>query len=327
MTDKKKMPIIPLEVIPVKDSRIVKGEAGNALLVTDIIYTGYEFTCGEMSAFFIALKDGLKILGSKCPKCGIIRCPVVMKYCPDCEFEEMELVELPDIGIMASTASITYFAHALFQYKVPFGRGYVFLGDSVMALPVNVYTTKGLLTSGVFKKDTAVKIVFRDQREGRITDIFAVPAGELSEEQLAKSPLMESDLVWEESQEPKIEPTDDGRTAFVGLMLKLGKFAAQVTENERARKDINAQCTIQVKTGGGPFVIYINNGEFRINEGESGGANFVLCCSIETLLNWISLRECLVNAIIRGDAWIPSGAALPTIFKLDRVPRSLTLVR
>ena len=75
---------------------------------------------------------------------------------------------------------------------MPFGRGRVILEGADTALPIHVYTTKGVLTPFIFKQGTPVKVVFRDQRIGKPTDVFAVPESELTPEQLAE---LDADIV------------------------------------------------------------------------------------------------------------------------------------
>jgi hypothetical protein len=68
---------------------------------------------------------------------------------------------------------------------VPFGRGRIILEGTDTALSINVYTTRGILVPGGITRGTEMKIVFRDERVGEISDIFCVPTSELTAEQVA----------------------------------------------------------------------------------------------------------------------------------------------
>src|SRR6266705_1348552 len=122
--------------------------------MNEVMFIFYKWIKGEFSRYFLGLRDAMKIHGIRCPKCRAIRVPPFELMCPDCEFAEMEYVEMPDRGVMNSTPPITYFAHSLFQSFVPFGRGRVVLEGAETALPIQVYTTKGILTPCIFKRGT-----------------------------------------------------------------------------------------------------------------------------------------------------------------------------
>jgi hypothetical protein len=68
----------------------------------------------------------------------------------------------------------------------PYGRGRVIFNGADTALSVNLYTTTGILVPGIINKGTEVKLVFRDNRIGEMTDVFCVPTAELTKEQVGK---------------------------------------------------------------------------------------------------------------------------------------------
>lgn len=62
----------------------------------------YHWWAGETaSKFLISLRDGKKILGTKCAKCNRVYVPP-RKACPDCFSENSEWVELPDEGTLVA---------------------------------------------------------------------------------------------------------------------------------------------------------------------------------------------------------------------------------
>ncbi|HEX2987779.1 MAG TPA: hypothetical protein VHS06_06365 [Chloroflexota bacterium] len=164
--------LIPTEAIPEQGGEIVSIDGKGYLMLNDAMFTFYRRSMGELTPFFLALRDEKKILGARCTNCGIVRVPPFATRCPDCNFAPTELVEVGDVGRMLNTPPITYFANALFQQQVPFGRGRVVLEGADTAISVNIYTSKGILVPGLITKDTEVKVVFRKDRTGEITDLF-----------------------------------------------------------------------------------------------------------------------------------------------------------
>lgn len=318
--------LIPSEYIPDAESRTITINGKDYLEVNDAMFTFYRRSMGELSPFFLALRDAKKVLGCRCAKCGIVRVPPFMTRCPDCNFAPTELVEVEQVGVMNSTPPITYFATSMFQHMAPYGRGRVILRGADTALSVNVYTTSGILVPGLVKKDTEVKIIFRDNRYGEISDIFCVPTSELSQEQIAKNGLQESDLDWSGAIEPPLPGADDRDVAACKDTLKaLQSIAAQMNRSERARKDIAGwKRSIQVKTRGGQFALEIDDGDFRIEEKILPAPDFVMVCQDpKVLLDGLAYRGALTNSIIMGKLWISKNMEFTTIFKLDRMARSL----
>lgn len=318
--------VIPLHMIPDVGSEVVEVDKERFLQTNEAMFTFYKRTKGEHSSYFLALKERKLILGGRCPKCKLVRVPPFELYCPECDFAELELIEMPDTGVMNSTPPITYFAHSLFQHQVPFGRGRVFLDGADTALPINVYTTRGVLTPRIFKKETPVKIVFRDKRLGKPTDIFAVPLSELKAAQRRKKGLLESQLDWTGAKAPKIpKPTKKAKENLSAVMDELQDLASKVAKSPRAQNDLAGwKRTIQVKTGGGPFVVQIARKRLKFQRGTIKKADFIMVAKDPRLFqDWVNFQESLTNAIIAEKLWISKNSEFVTVFKLDRVPRSL----
>jgi len=318
--------VIPLHMIPDVGSEVVEVGKERVLQTNEAMFTFYKRTKGEHSPYFLALKERKVILGGRCPKCKLVRVPPFELYCPECNFAELELIEMPDTGVMNSTPPITYFAHSLFQHQVPFGRGRVLLDRADTALPIHVYTTKGVLTPRIFKKGTPVKIVFRDSRMGRPTDIFAVPVSELKAAQRRKKGLLESELDWAGAKEPKTpRQTKKAKEKLSAVMDQLQDLARKAAKSTRAQHDLAGwKRTVQVKTGGGPFVIQIAGKRLKFQAGTVKKADFIMVAKTPKLFeDWINFRDSLTNAIIAERLWINKNAEFITVFKLDRIPRSL----
>jgi uncharacterized OB-fold protein len=318
--------VIPTHMIPNEGSEVLEIDHGRYLQTNEAMFTFYKRTKGEFSPYFLAIRERKVILGGRCPKCGLVRVPPFALGCPECDFEPLELVEMPDTGVMNSTPPITYFGHSLFQHQVPCGRGRVVLDGADTALPINVYTTRGVLTPRIFKKGTPVKVIFRDERVGRPTDIFAVPLSELTKAQQKKKGLLESDLDWQSPREPRIpSPTAAAKKELGQVLERFEEISRQIAASPRAKKDLAGwKRTIQVKTPGGPFVLEIADRNLKTRPGKTSKPDLVMVCKNPSLFkSWMDSKESLTNAIIKEDLWISVNAEFITVFKLDRVPRSL----
>ena len=179
--------VIPEKYIPDVGSHIETIDGKDYLITNDAMYTFFRRTKGEFSSFFLGLRDEKRLFGCKCSKCGLVRVPPFLTHCPDCNFAPTEQVEVEQVGVMNSTPPITYFATSLFQHMAPYGRGRVIFNGADTAISVILYTTTGILVPGIIKKGTEVKLVFRDNRIGEMTDVFCVPTAELTEEQIEKN--------------------------------------------------------------------------------------------------------------------------------------------
>lgn len=322
-----KKTVIPLDIIPPVYSEILEGEEGRYLQRNTAMFTFYKKTQGEHSEFFIKILEETKITGAKCTSCGQIICPPFMLRCPECNFADMEKIELPDTGEMVSSPSITYFANSRFLYEVPFGRGRVYLGDADTALSMHVYTTKGMLRPGVFTKGTKVKVVFRRERIGNLTDIFAVPVSELTPEQIAKSPLFEDELDYSSPKEPEFKVMDEYKGIYSELVGNLKQTCENVKKSPRAQKNLaDWKRHMLVKTGGGNFYLTIDNGSLTFtNEADfKETEDFVIVCEDpKHLYEWVIDKCAITNLAIDGTMWISKNPEFMTIFKLDRLNRSI----
>jgi len=291
-----KKKVIPSEYIPDAERRTINVDGKDYLEVNDAMFTFYRRSMGELSPFFLALRDEKKMLGCKCTRCGIVRVPPFMTRCPDCNFAPTEPVEVGQVGVMNSTPPITYFATSMFQHMAPFGRGRVILEGADTALSIIVYTTTGILVPGLVTKGTEVKVIFRDNRIGEISDIFCVPTSELTNEQIARKGLQESELDWSAAVEPRLPAAGDRDAAAYKEALKgIQGIAAQMNETERARKDIAGwKRDIRVKSTGGQFAIEIDDGYIRVEEKALEAPDFVMVCEASLM------------------AW-PTGVPLPTL--------------
>jgi uncharacterized OB-fold protein len=324
----KKQKIIPDEFIPEVSSKVVTIDNQDYLLQNDAMFTFYQRSAGELSPFFLAIKNDRKILGCKCSKCGLVRVPPMMTHCPDCEFAPTKLLEVGQTGTMLSTPPITYFATSMFLDKAPFGRGRVILEGADTALSVMLYTTTGIMVPGLIKKGTQVKLIFRDERVGQISDIFCVPALELTREQVAKKGLLESEINWEAPKEPAFpKPTEKDKANFKQSVNEMQALAVTMSQSKRARRAIEGwKRNIAVKTKAGEFAIYIDNGNFKIEDKKVASPDFVMACEDpNTLLYGLMYKGSITDSVITKKLWISKNLEFNTIFKLDRLARFLVM--
>jgi uncharacterized OB-fold protein/putative sterol carrier protein len=322
--------VIPSHYIPDVGSQIRTIEGEDYLVTNDAMYTFYQRSKGELSRFFLSLRDEKILLGCKCSQCGLVRCPPFLTHCPDCNFAPTELLEIDQVGLMNSTPPITYFATSLFQHMAPYGRGRVIFRGADTAMSMNLYTTTGILVPGMIKKGTEVKLVFRDERVGEVTDVFCVPTAELTQEQIVKKGLLETEIDWEKPVEPELPPSSpDDVALFNQIVTEVASIIDEMNRNERARKDIAGwKRKIGVKTRGGRFAIIIDDGNIRLEAKEPQAADFVMVCDDpQALLDGLAYKGALTDAVIEKRLWISKNIEFMTIFKLDRMARSVARSR
>jgi uncharacterized OB-fold protein len=318
--------VIPAEYIP-EVASYTETIGGQAYLISnDAMYTFYRRSKGEFSAFFLALRDEKRLLGCKCRDCGLVRVPPFLTHCPDCNFAPTEQVEVGQVGVMNSTPPITYFATSLFQHMAPYGRGRVVFSGADTAMSVLLYTTTGILVPGVIEKGTEVKLIFKDERIGAMTDVFCVPTSELKEEQIKKKGLQESEIDWESPVEPDLpEATERDVRIYKESFAAMETIIAEMNRNQRARKDISGwRRDILVKTRSGAFTIFIDDGDIRIEARAVASPDFVMVCEDpRTLLDGLDYKGAITDAVINKKLWISKNMEFLTVFKLDRMARSV----
>jgi uncharacterized OB-fold protein len=324
--------VIPHEAIPEVMSRISISPEDNFVCVerTEPMFTTYWATAGEVSPFFLAVMKEKKILGARCPKCKMVICPPYMTRCPLCQNDDYSLVdletgiEMPQVGYMLGTPPITVFANARFARYAPFGRGRVILGESQSALPIQVFTTTGFLKPGIFKAGTKVKIVFRKVRMGFSTDYFAVPLDEVPEKLREKNGLEETALKWKSMEigEPRV--IDAFKKQFPKALQAVSKFVGAIPRSPRAQRDLaNWTRKIQIKTGGGKFGLLLDKQKIKVVKDKVPRPDLVLVVEDPSqFIGWTN-GDSLVNLIRTGGAGINNLQDMETVFKLDRLHRSI----
>ncbi len=324
--------VIPHEAIPEVMSRITVSPEDKAVCLerTESMFTTYWASAGEISPFFIAVMKEKKIIGARCPQCQMVICPPYMTRCIVCQKEDFSMVdmevgvEMPQVGWMLGTPPITVFANARFARYAPFGRGRVILGESQSALPIQVFTTTGFLKPGIFQRGTKVKIIFRKNRMGFSMDYFAVPLDEVPEKLRDKNGVEETALKWKSTEISEPQVTDAHKKQFSKMFQAVTKFVSAIPKSPRAQRDLaNWSRKIQVKTGGGKLGLILDKQRIKVVKEKVPRPDLVLVLEDPAHLVGWTHGDSLVNMIRMGFAGINNLQDMETVFKLDRLPRSI----
>lgn len=312
---------LPREVSEVKGK-----DPGTYLQFNSHMVTFYQQTYGELSRFFLALREG-RLIGSHCGVCKQVMVPAATWHCPTCDFAEMTEVDLPHRGVLAATAPITIFPSASFIGDAPFCRGYVDVAqDAPIAsfLPARLRTTTGLPRPGIFVKGIELKLVFEDQRIGSIRDIFFVPMAEIAEPLRDKKLLLASELNFSTPPTPAVEKSDAAAKELALAMAAMRAMAAKVEKSPRAQKDLGARShAIGFRTGGGDFTLGISGGRIQLADGLPATPDYVMVAADpKVFTRWVADGS-LTDAAVEGSLWLPHKEAFGILPILDRLPRSV----
>jgi len=305
----------------------VKGkDPGTFLEFNTHMVTFYKQTYGELSRFFLALREG-RLIGSHCKKCKQVVVPASTWHCPQCNFAEMQELELPHRGVLAATAPITIFPSASFIGDAPFCRGYVDVAtDAPIAsfLPCRLRTTTGLERPGIFVKGVELKLVFEDKRIGCIRDIFYVPMSEVPAKLRDKKPLLASDLNFETPPTPAVAHNTAAETSLRDALKAMRSMADKIARSPRAQKDLAGRThAIGFKTGGGDFTMNVSSSRMSFAEGLPAKPDLVMVAADPAVFSrWVADGS-LTDAAVEGALWLPNKQAFGILPILDRLPRSV----
>lgn len=144
------------------------------LEVKDSIVNDYVYSYGGVSRFFRDMMEHSKLTGTKCPKCAKEWCPPRV-YCPDC-YEKCAWVELPTTGVVKACTFAYYVPsnYALHKYiDMPYVLALIQIDGTASCLQSIVHVEQVVV--GSVKAGDKVKAVFREKREGKLTDVYFVP--------------------------------------------------------------------------------------------------------------------------------------------------------
>ena len=163
-----------------------------------------------------------------------------------------------------------------------------------------------------------------------MTDVFCVPTAELNEQQIGKKGLLESEIDWEKPTEPDLgQPSEADKSLFAEAVKEIGSIIQAMNRNERARKDIAGwKRDILVKTRGGEFAILIDDGNISLKDGNlPSRTSLWYAMTLVLLLDGLSYRGAITDSVINKKLWISKNMEFNTIFKLDRMARSVARAR
>ncbi len=312
--------------LPREVSEVAGKDPGTFLEFSSHMVTFYKQTYGELSRFFLALRQG-RLIGASCARCNQVMVPAATWHCPTCDFAPMHEVELPHRGVLAQTAPITIFPSASFIGDAPFCRGYVDVATAAPIasfLPARLRTTTGLPRPGIFVKGLELKLVFEDERRGSIRDIFFVPMREVPEALRAATPLLASQLDFATPPVPEVTHTAARVWALGEALASMRVLAEKITRSPRAQKDLAGRThAIGFRTGGGDFTLRITEGRLRLTEGLPPQPDWVMMAEDPAIFTrWVADGS-LTDAAVEGALWLPGKEAFGILPILDRLPRSV----
>lgn len=138
----------------------------------------YLYSYGGVSPFFVGLRDEKVIKGTRCPDCSNVYCPPRTK-CPTC-YVSTEWIDLPPTGTVVSAVDCYYVPpnYDLHRYlTLPYTLALIQLDGATTGL-YSVVSTSGRHRQGLVRPGDRVRARFREQREGRLTDVYFVPERE-----------------------------------------------------------------------------------------------------------------------------------------------------
>jgi uncharacterized OB-fold protein len=289
---------------------------------------------GEQSTWLLALKEKAVIVGARCPKCQQVYAPAYCEWCgnPTCRLEKLDIIELPDVGMITDAEPvITLFAPARMSGQAPFAHGLVHLKDSKIDATVDMMfgleTTDGVIRPGVYEAGTPIKLVFKDdaEREGYITDVFCLPQKELSKAQLAKRPLLRSDIDWREPSPPKYADDADAARHLKEVRGQIAKFFEGVNKSPRNQSRLRVlDFTAKVVTGGGAFAMGVRGGAIRLLDEMPQQVTSTLAIKDPAALQDWTQGKALTNLFALGQLWMSNRVGVRILEDLDRLWRAAT---
>ena len=139
----------------------------------------YNYDIGETaSRFFVALRDNARLLATQCPDCGRVLFPP-RSFCEQC-FVSLKghWIEIKPEGILEAFTVVTEDYYFPDMPETPYVICLVRFGEASTAIP---QILRGVDLSDPKKAAQGlsvgmpVRAVFKDKREGRITDFYVEP--------------------------------------------------------------------------------------------------------------------------------------------------------
>ena len=142
--------------------------------VPDLVANHYLYSYGGISRFFREVVENRRLMGTRCEDCGFVWCPPRL-HCSHC-YGATSWVELGSEGTVL-TATFCYYVpsnYSLHKYlDMPYVLAFIQLDGADTGLYSVVEVPEVVI--GSVATGMRVKTVFRDEREGRLTDFYFVP--------------------------------------------------------------------------------------------------------------------------------------------------------
>ena len=124
----------------------------------------FNWSYGKISRFFKELIDNKRIMGTKCPSCGVVFCPPTSD-CPKC-WVPTEWVEVGPKGTLLHF-TVIHQSNLWSKRKAPYALGLIKLDGADTGLMHYVDE----IDIAKLKVQPRVEAVFADERKGYVTDI------------------------------------------------------------------------------------------------------------------------------------------------------------
>jgi len=138
------------------------------------IVNDYLYSYGGISRFFREVVDNQRLMGTKCNDCGKVWCPPRI-FCSDC-YGEAEWIELSSVGTVMASIDV-YYVPANYSLHDYLDLPYVLTLIKLDGADTCIYNTVFAPDMGInaVTEGTRVRAVFREKREGKLTDFYFVP--------------------------------------------------------------------------------------------------------------------------------------------------------
>ena len=162
------------EIIEIKDGPTLNSLKTERFMIGHRPHANmFNHSYGKVSRFFEGLLEG-KLMGTKCPKCGLVYCPP-RAHCfnPKCRLEETKWIELPKRGTVHSY-TIMVIAWPSMAHLQPL------VGTMVRVDGVNTCLPMTMRDIDPEKVNIGLKVNININREakGDLLDVYATPAEE-----------------------------------------------------------------------------------------------------------------------------------------------------
>lgn len=145
-------------------------EKDGVAMIPDRWKIDFLVAAGELSRFFLELKENAKLFGMKCPRCGVTYF-WPRSWCHRC-YEDCEWVEMSGKGAVTLFTKVDISLNDL-QTEVPFIQGGVLVDGA--AYPVVCFIRSDDFSTLKRGMRVHAEFVPEEQRTGRIRDFYFVP--------------------------------------------------------------------------------------------------------------------------------------------------------